>query len=352
MTRTSTSPDLPTLDEWRALFEAALAFKAEACWTWMTDSMLFGVQNPGNGEIGYCCILGHGGISYGMNLYLGTRGLLGYSGLIRSGRRRRSAFDDLYQQYCHTVSFEDRTVLEKGDLAVIKALGLKLRGAKAWPLFRDYLPGYYPWFLTAAQAGFLTIALEQARDVALRVRNEPDLLLRGTADEFLVRRLELADEGMRWVDEYLAPAAPERTSPLDRSTLDHALLERISRNITARTGTWEVDHRFVPTPIQQNPHERPYFPRALTIVDAATGFVFHTHLSDPREQLSGARNEVLRVMSRVGTVPSVMHITRPDVMDIVLPVANALAIDVQQMKRLPETERFHREMGKMMQGRR
>jgi len=37
--------------------------------------------------------------------------------------------------------FEDRDGLDKQDREVIKKLGLKFRGAHAWPMFCSYRPG-------------------------------------------------------------------------------------------------------------------------------------------------------------------------------------------------------------------
>jgi len=46
-----------SLPEWKKLYDSAIEFKKLGAWEWMYDSDLFGVKNPENGEIGYCCIL-------------------------------------------------------------------------------------------------------------------------------------------------------------------------------------------------------------------------------------------------------------------------------------------------------
>ena len=48
----------PTLEEWKALYEAAIEFRKIEPWNWVTETEIFGVQNPQTGEIGDCCIMG------------------------------------------------------------------------------------------------------------------------------------------------------------------------------------------------------------------------------------------------------------------------------------------------------
>lgn len=48
----------PSLDEWRALYEAAIRFKELAPWQWMEELDIFGILNPESGEIGFASIMG------------------------------------------------------------------------------------------------------------------------------------------------------------------------------------------------------------------------------------------------------------------------------------------------------
>ncbi|MCD4765277.1 MAG: hypothetical protein K8R34_02070, partial [Methanosarcinales archaeon] len=159
----------PSLQEYKALYEAALEFKELAPWNWMHETDIFGVKDPVSGEIGYCCIRGGAGEHYALGLYLGSEGLYGLSRIL-SGEFSEFKDEALFIQNCLMASFEDRKSLQKQDLQQIKALGLKFRGRNAWPLFRNYMPGFFPWYLKSDEVRFLTVALKQAMDVSLRFK--------------------------------------------------------------------------------------------------------------------------------------------------------------------------------------
>ncbi len=163
------------LQEWRDLYEAALEFKKLASWKWMYDSDIFVVQNPVNGEIGYCCIMGTLGEVFGLVVYLGTEGLEGYL-KIQSGEIPPDDIDVLHLQKCLSATFKDREFLQKQDLQIIRKVGLKFRGRNSWPLFRSYRPGYHPWYLTNDEVKYLTLALQQVNKICLRFKKDRDML--------------------------------------------------------------------------------------------------------------------------------------------------------------------------------
>jgi len=201
----------PSLEEWRRLYEAAIAFKEARPWEWMTEAHLFGVRNPETKEIGYGSIMGMRGEHFALAVYLGSEGLDGFWRM-ETLQEPDPAF--LLEIPLLQASFEDRRELRRQDLQVIKSLGLKFRGRKAWPLFRSYVPGYFPWFLTAEEARFLTLALQQALEVALRVREDPTLLDSLQEGLYLVRTPERRGEALAWKDEWMRPPPPEaRPSP-------------------------------------------------------------------------------------------------------------------------------------------
>ena len=62
----------PSDHEWKELYKAAIEFKDTNCWNWMDDTNLFGVRNPADGEIGYCCVLGALSEVFGLNCLSGV----------------------------------------------------------------------------------------------------------------------------------------------------------------------------------------------------------------------------------------------------------------------------------------
>ena len=62
--------------QWRDLYAAADAFKKMACWKWMDESAIFGVQSPVDGQNYFCSIMGEGGMNFGLVAYRGYQGYL------------------------------------------------------------------------------------------------------------------------------------------------------------------------------------------------------------------------------------------------------------------------------------
>jgi len=181
----------PTLDEWSKLYTAAIRVKEIAPWEWMTEADIFGVksrfasplrseQDPETEQLGFVSVMGMLGEHLALAVYLGPEGLYGFWGFQRLADTAKDASrqgkpfllsrilsDDVLPEVFFRLphfqtSFENRNELRQKDRDLIKQLGLKFRGRQAWPMFRSYRPGFWPWYLEAWEVRFLTHALEQA----------------------------------------------------------------------------------------------------------------------------------------------------------------------------------------------
>jgi hypothetical protein len=71
-------------------------------------------------------------------------------------------------------STSNKSALERYETDAIKRLRLKFRGN--WPFFRAQYPGFMPHAVDFDEARTLLLALEQALDVAGRVKKDPSLV--------------------------------------------------------------------------------------------------------------------------------------------------------------------------------
>jgi hypothetical protein len=332
------------LQEWKDLYDAAIRFKKLESWNWMWDSDVFGVQDPDSGEIGYCTILGSLKEVFALAVYMGTAGLQGYQ---KMQLGEVHPMDLLFVQNCLMASFEDREYLDKPDLKIIKDLGLKFRGRNAWPLFRRYEPGYAPWFITDHEARFLTLALEQAIEVSLRVRENEHLLEADKGDRRLVRiSRKTAGGQVEWTDKWMKP------KPLDEEKRevpppDEVRLQKINKSASGRGGVWEVDSFFSPAAVREG-KTKPFYPYMVLVADHATGIILSFDMTMPDEYGAFLPEQFLNAVERAGFIPEEVLVTKEEVMDLLDAVASNLKIEVRMVDVLEMIEEARGGMVEML----
>jgi len=331
----------PSLQEYKALYEAALEFKELAPWNWMHETDIFGVKDPVSGEIGYCCIRGGAGEHYALGLYLGSEGLYGLSRIL-SGEFSEFKDEALFIQNCLMASFEDRKSLQKQDLQQIKALGLKFRGRNAWPLFRNYMPGFFPWYLNDDEARILTLALQQAKDVSLRFKKYPGLLVHPSKDHYFVRVPDKPGDDIIWKDKWLEPSALKMEDapviPVEETTL-----ERIKKAPLQRGGIWEIDFFYVPAVLREK-GERPYFPYMSLLVDHNSTFILKFQLEKEADCKSTFPVKFADFIEHAKVMPDELLVKRYDVYRIMEPLSAELGIEINMVESLPALEYARKSM--------
>jgi hypothetical protein len=330
----------PSLDEWKALYQAATDFMKIKPWTWLSDSDLFGVQNPHNKEVGYCCIMGALGEVYALAVYAGSEGLESYLKM-QSGKIDVGDPDVLHLQNCLVASFQDRERLQREDLQVIKKLCLKFRGRNAWPQFRSYLPGYVPWFLTKDEARFLAIALQQATDVALCYKGDRGMLEPPKKGLVLVRVPAQSNQKRQWKDVWVAPLIAEKED-LPVKPIDELRVQRIKTHMGNKAGTWEIGFFYFPVPVQEG--ERPYYPLAGVVMDHSKGLALHNYMAPQRSFFDEFPESVLRFVEENEMLPKRILVDKPESLKMLHYFASALSIELKMVDMLEWVKKFRTEM--------
>jgi hypothetical protein len=318
----------PTSEEWRELYRAAMMFREFGPWQWMDDSHVFGIKDPESGEIGYCCVIGALEELLGLLVYGGSEGLSVLEG-IRSGRLA-SENEDLHAiQRCLSFTFEDREMLDKRDLGVIKTLGLKFRGRQAWPLFRSHIPGFAPWFVSGSEARFLGLALRQTMGVAERLREAPALLKPPVKGRYLVLSGEKKGEDV-WHDEWVEPAPYEKRKVT--ASVDELRLARIKTGSQRVEDSWEVDFFFAPFVVTEG--ERPSYPYAAFYAVHKAGYVLNFTLAQYVDFEGEFTSGFLDFLEKTKVLPKAIMVKKDAVYDFFKPVAEKLGIAMKKVKEL------------------
>lgn len=150
-----------------------------------------------------------------------------------------------------------------------------------WPHFRSFVPGYYPWTISEEEAKLVTAALDQAFDVARRVREGELSLPVFPQDEKMFAHIgEKKDGNVVWRDDHvpLAELEAEEKAPTYELLVDPKLIEMVKNIGQVYHGSIEFDAGYINRPVQDKRGERPYFPTFVLAVDVNTGFIIHNDL--------------------------------------------------------------------------
>lgn len=330
----------PNRATWKALYEAADRFQALRCWEWMQDADVFGIQNPANGEIGYCCIMGQLEEHYALAVYQGTQGL---EALMEIGLQEVPVdpLTVLVSQKCLMASYEDRKMMEPADLKTIKDLGLKFRGRNAWPQFRSYLPGYAPWYVSQAEAEYLILALDQAAQVALKYKDQPEYLATRNAlhnyEEFLTYVPEQKEKTLQWKEAWMPPVPYEPLLILPPPP-DADRLKRIAESSQRTDGILDMDYFFAPTGIRDEDGERPWYPYFVLAVDHRSEAPLHTDLVKHGELGRQFVEVFLALAEQMEHLPAKVQVCQEQAHVLLEPILTALDIELVLVESLPPVE--------------
>lgn len=317
----------PSKRDWAALYQAAIAFKETAPWEWMDNEELFAVENPHDGEAGYCSILGSGGEEFGLGTLLGEEGYDRYTELI-TGETDPEDFEANMMMRSLSLLLVDRDILRKEDYAVIRSLGLRFRGKNAWPLFRSQRPGYVPWFLEKGELLFLTAAIQQALVVADEVRSGKLDLCEGEADGLVLTRCY---SGGDWLEEWRKAGKSDQGREFGTEGIDpvkEAQLYLLRDRAGKLGGSWELDIFMLPVPIRSG-SDRPHYPSCFLAVETKLGLIVDTNLTSPWLTLPEKQDEIIRILSRSKQLPREIHVESDKVRRVVEPITRILGMKLR-----------------------
>ncbi len=336
--------EAPTAEQWRDLYASANEFRRAVCWEWVDDAAIFGVQDPEDGQRYYCSIMGRGGTEFGLAAYRGSEGLQLLVKMLEiedEDEMVEWAEEFMFLQDALTFTLDDRENLEKGDLAVIRSLGLKYRGRGEWPCFRDYTPGLAPWGLTGRQCRTLTHILGQALYVAAECKKAQTTdILFGPDDEIMLRVPRKTAAGLEWASRFLHEQE-EQMAYAGITLSDQLLVQKLKKLPPQKKQSLELDQFFLPAAIHDQ--ERPYYPQMLTIIDHADGVALYAGLAEDKnasETLAG--DILLDILMKMERKPRRLLVKQQRLFMLLAELCEQIGIEIRFADRLPKSAEFRR----------
>jgi hypothetical protein len=324
--------------EAKQLYDLAIQVRRLAPWQWMEETDLFGVVNPETGELGFVSIMGNIGEYEAVAVYPGAEGLYDFMDFQAD---EYAIPQQLLERPHIQVEFSSREYLEKEDRDLIKRLGLKFKGSRAWPIFRSYRPGYMPWFVTRAEAVTLIQALTQVLDVATRVRDDPNPIRPvGRVDPggHWVRAARREGTEFVWEDQVWNIERPKRESL--KITFDNDLLERLKRT-TQSDLDLEVDLLLTPGRVGE-PGQRPLALYVLMVCDSNNGFILGVEPLTAEKSLpemhAAIPNALLTVVLQNRIMPKRLLVRSEVLRGLLRTLTQSLNIELRRVDQLPSID--------------
>ena len=310
----------PTSQQWLALHHAFRRYCEVRPWERLGNEDVLVVDDPLGRFKGYCVALGDGGVAYGLGIYLGDRGLLNYLATMTEEEEPAGA-EALEKSLALSAVLGDREELGDGERKVMRDLGLRYRGRGRWPVFRSVIPGHWPWYLNGDEARFLTVALDNVRDVAERIEQGTlDLYAGRDPSEVLARSLR----GGVWRDEWEALRPP--ALPVEEYPVDTHRLQSISRSTPVGSAVWEVSASYIPTGMQDGRNTRPYLPTLVMVVEGSSGLILTVRMLGRVPAVAEKQEPVLQLLERADRLPGAVVCDREATAALLEPVTGALDI--------------------------
>jgi len=371
---------LPSHDEAKTLCNLAAQIKTLAPWQWMQETDVFGVEDPGTGEIGFVSVMGNVGEYEAVGVYAGAEGIYGF---IDFQLDESASPDRLIEIPQIQLSFSEAKFLEKRDRALLKAVGLKFTGTR--PLFRSYRPGFLPWFITLKEARLLIHALSQTLEMTKRFAEESITFPTGGDGEtepFLVRVSRQEDTSRE----------PDASRTVDVSLKeDDSLGEDDSRKQDAKPGSssssslvWEDQIKLIPRPTRPpieirldwgllrdlkslplsamqleadlfigpamigKPNERPLALYMLMLADRHSGLIFGFEALTAEHSLNtmyaSIPQKVVELFWQVKVLPKQIIVRSVLLLNLLAPLERELKIQLRRADKLPTLDKATRSM--------
>lgn len=280
-------------------------------WEDYWDNDIIGIQLPNREDPIFISILGKAEQNVGILIYRNLEELSYFFETSKRAESREfsSVMEMLQTQKCISLKFEDRQEIPKEEYRKIKASGITFRGKKAWPVFTDYKPGYYPFTIAEDEVPFLVDVFEKLLETANDFRNSLQLYEKEQAIyKILMRTYKkdgLYEDGLYVVPETILEGILDDETDYAPIKLTEFEMKR-ARGQKMKNTVWELDIDFVEVPVVPEGGGRPMFPSLLIVADTKDGEIICSEFIEPRDVEKIQRIVIQLILAQNGRPPKIV----------------------------------------------
>lgn len=256
-------------------------------WEDYWDNDIIGIQLVGYKEPVFISVLGKSEQNFGFLIYRNLEELSYFFETRKRAEFREfsSVMEMLQTQKCISLHFEDRQKIPKEEYKKIKASGITFRGKKAWPVFTDYKPGYYPFTIEENDVPFLIAIFEKLMETARDFRASLQVYEK-EQEIYEVLMRSYKTDGSYKDGFYVVPKAIVEgivDNEINYATIKLTEFEMKRANTQKMEHTiWELDIDFVGVPVVAPSGGRPIFPCLLLVADSQKGELICSEFIKPQ----------------------------------------------------------------------
>ncbi|MDD3890483.1 MAG: hypothetical protein PHR65_11280 [Syntrophomonadaceae bacterium] len=312
------------------LLQSFMLYTEYAPWRWMTDTDIFAVEIPGEKELYYACVMGCEGEMFGMAIYQGLKGLKYYQRQLETEDPEEVAMIEEHGPVL-LLTLGDRGELNNKERQLYKELGFSFRGHNAWPVFRSFKPGFYPWILTPAEAHAASIVLQHAIAAAEHCREHQKKWHENGGDHIPLCKVLPGSASENFTLEWMP--FPEINDEEIRFAFDHnTAISAVSHLPKIDGEGWEIDWCYSPAPVQEKKGDYPFYPILGIIASRESGLILNFKLST-RDEFNAA-SLLIQTMVKFNKRPESLIFKTELKARSVLDLAHLLEIDFYLAQKL------------------
>lgn len=325
-----------TLQGWKDLYEVAIKIKELKPWEYLWDMDIFTLFLPEIKEPFYFSVMGRAGECYSIGAYEGFDEFSGFMRIVES----QDIPDHQMFRYQNNLMcyFGDRDELTKGELKIIKDLGIKFRGRNEWVYFRSFKTGYYPHTLDQTQVQNLTVLLRQLY-MSLRAYIEKGVKVDFEKGNSLYRHYDEEDD--LWYN-YEHPLIIPNKNYIRVEITDELLIERLNKQKINKS-IIEIDTLYLNAKINDKQYDRPVVPKLCLIADQRTGIILDQDMLSPEdEEVQSVLDMTINYILQMGK-PKAIYVRDDIVEKLLIDLCEKTNINLKVKGKLKAIDSFYRE---------